>query len=74
MAWVLLHFLVGALVSGVLVLVFSYLSGERIGSVVFLPVVVGVVCAAVGHSVGSWATAAVLALVATSMWCEHRGV
>lgn len=66
------HFALGAVVSGTLALLFSWLAGERVGSVVFLPVVVGVVCAVVGHALGPWATLAVLLVIAATMWRESR--
>ncbi|MFN8603727.1 MAG: hypothetical protein U0842_24900 [Candidatus Binatia bacterium] len=66
------HFAVGAVVSGALAVLFSWLAGERLGSVVMLPVVVGVVCAAAAHALGSWATAAVLLVIAATMWRESR--
>ncbi len=66
------HFAIGAGVSGTLALLFSWLGGERAGSVVFLPVVVGVVCAAAATSVGPWATPVVLLPIAATMWREYR--
>jgi len=59
-------------VSGALAVLFSLLRAERIGSLVFLPVVVGIVCASAAHVVGPWATLAVLALITATMWHEYR--
>lgn len=66
------HFAIGAGVSGALALLFSWLAGERVGSVVLLPVVVGIVCAVAASALGPWATVAVLVAIATTMWRESR--
>jgi hypothetical protein len=68
------HFALGAIVSGTLAVLFSWLAGERIGSVVFLPALVGVVCAVAAHALGPWATVAVLLAIAATMWRESRPV
>jgi hypothetical protein len=64
------HFALGALTSGALAVLFSRLAGERVGSLVFLPVVVGVACASLAHWLGPWATPAILLLIAATMWRE----
>lgn len=66
------HFAIGAVVSGALGLLFSWLAGERVGSVILLPVVVGVVCATAASSLGPWATPVVLLPIAVTMWREYR--
>lgn len=66
------HFAIGAGVAGALAFLFSWLAGERVGSVILLPVVVGVVCAAAASSLGPWATLVVLVSIAATMWREYR--
>lgn len=66
------HFAIGAVLSGALALLFSWLAGERVGSVIFLPVVAGVVCATASSSLGPWATPVVLLPIAVTMWREYR--
>ncbi|MBM4245918.1 MAG: hypothetical protein FJ148_19280 [Deltaproteobacteria bacterium] len=72
MRQVALHFTLGAVVSGALAALFALLRGERVGSLVLLPVVVGIVCASAAHVVGPWATLAVLTLIAATIWHEYR--
>ena len=66
------HFALGAAVSGALAVLFSRLRGERVGSVLFLPVVTGIACATAANSAGPWATPVILLLVAVTMWREYR--
>ncbi len=69
---VLLHFALGAGGSLLILLFFTWRTGERSFSLPSASLVVGLACALLAHFATPWATPAVLALYALASWREQR--